>query len=252
MSIAQDCKCIYAYPHSCNLGFPRAWEIEWSNELSIHQTALAVNSSAHVGDAEDESDNMSVEDEDDEDDDDDERTNNDGAERQEGAQSAIVASDASQHSRFTAFSEFLEFLQLGCGGSPLQGYPTIVVVLSTIPASVRAPLPLAWSFVMTIVTPTIFIRSSGPSQPTGPNSSLPFGLPLTDEHFRRLIDWQPMQHSLTLCLNVLSCSCAVRSRWTPIKCMNPLKVGQTDHRWEWWLETSLDALGLNSSLGGCE
>lgn len=36
-----------------------------------------------------------------------------------------------------AYSEFLQFLELGCSGSPTQGYPTIVVILSTIPSSVR-------------------------------------------------------------------------------------------------------------------
>ncbi|EPQ53690.1 hypothetical protein GLOTRDRAFT_117039 [Gloeophyllum trabeum ATCC 11539] len=34
-----------------------------------------------------------------------------------------------------AYDEFLQFLQLGCAGSPLQGYPTVVIVLSTLPAS---------------------------------------------------------------------------------------------------------------------
>lgn len=36
-----------------------------------------------------------------------------------------------------AYREFLQFLQLGCYGSPIQGYPVIVVVLSTIPTEVR-------------------------------------------------------------------------------------------------------------------
>ncbi|KAJ2912917.1 hypothetical protein MD484_g7503, partial [Candolleomyces efflorescens] len=37
-----------------------------------------------------------------------------------------------------AYQEFLQFLQLGCSGSPVQGYPTVVVVLSTIPSTVIA------------------------------------------------------------------------------------------------------------------
>lgn len=37
-----------------------------------------------------------------------------------------------------AFAEFLQFLQLGCSGSPVQGYPTIVVILSTVPSSVSS------------------------------------------------------------------------------------------------------------------
>ena len=36
-----------------------------------------------------------------------------------------------------AYQEFLQFLELGCSGSPIQGYPTVLVVLSTIPPCVR-------------------------------------------------------------------------------------------------------------------
>jgi len=39
------------------------------------------------------------------------------------------------------FSDFLQFLELGCGGSPLQGYPAVIIILSSIPPSVRI-LPL--------------------------------------------------------------------------------------------------------------
>ncbi|KAG8943606.1 listerin E3 ubiquitin protein ligase 1 [Tulasnella sp. 424] len=38
-----------------------------------------------------------------------------------------------------AYTEFLDFLKLGCGGSPVQGYPVVLVALSTIPEEV---LPL--------------------------------------------------------------------------------------------------------------
>ena len=40
-------------------------------------------------------------------------------------------------SRSVAFTEFLQFLELGCSGSPSQGYPTVVIILSTIPSPVR-------------------------------------------------------------------------------------------------------------------
>lgn len=40
------------------------------------------------------------------------------------------------------YKTFLRFLELGCGGSPVQGYPTLVVILSTIPHSVRFLLSL--------------------------------------------------------------------------------------------------------------
>ncbi|KAG1741443.1 uncharacterized protein EDB91DRAFT_1130453 [Suillus paluster] len=39
---------------------------------------------------------------------------------------------------FEAYREFLQFLELGCAGSPVDGYPTVLVVLSTIPSSVIA------------------------------------------------------------------------------------------------------------------
>ncbi|KAK0229492.1 hypothetical protein EDD85DRAFT_130041 [Armillaria nabsnona] len=37
-----------------------------------------------------------------------------------------------------AYDEFLQFLQLGCSGSPIQGYPTMVIIISTIPSSTFA------------------------------------------------------------------------------------------------------------------
>ncbi|KAH9932237.1 uncharacterized protein B0H18DRAFT_1083328 [Fomitopsis serialis] len=35
-----------------------------------------------------------------------------------------------------AFREFLQFLELGCAGSPLQGYPTIIIIIFTIPPAI--------------------------------------------------------------------------------------------------------------------
>ncbi|KIY45151.1 hypothetical protein FISHEDRAFT_49914 [Fistulina hepatica ATCC 64428] len=35
----------------------------------------------------------------------------------------------------SAYSDFLRFLQLGCSGSPLQGYPIVIIILSSIPSS---------------------------------------------------------------------------------------------------------------------
>ena len=42
--------------------------------------------------------------------------------------------------RSIAYQEFLRFLELGCFGSPSQGYPTIVIILSTIPSPVCVEL----------------------------------------------------------------------------------------------------------------
>lgn len=36
------------------------------------------------------------------------------------------------------YNKFLRFLELGCGGSPSQGYPALVVILATIPSEVRS------------------------------------------------------------------------------------------------------------------
>ncbi|KAF9818038.1 hypothetical protein IEO21_02999 [Rhodonia placenta] len=44
-----------------------------------------------------------------------------------------------------AYREFLQFLELGCGGVPLQGYPTVLIILATIPPTVISsfsPSPL--------------------------------------------------------------------------------------------------------------
>ncbi|KAI0711424.1 hypothetical protein C8Q76DRAFT_677774 [Earliella scabrosa] len=35
-----------------------------------------------------------------------------------------------------AYAEFLQFLATGCSGSPTQGYPTVILILSTIPSSI--------------------------------------------------------------------------------------------------------------------
>lgn len=47
-----------------------------------------------------------------------------------------------------AYQEFLQFLQLGCSGSPLQGYPTVVVILSTISSNVSLS---CFSFLLTVI-----------------------------------------------------------------------------------------------------
>ncbi|KZV76793.1 hypothetical protein PENSPDRAFT_645898 [Peniophora sp. CONT] len=44
----------------------------------------------------------------------------------------------------TAFSDLLQFLELGCAGAPVQGYPTVLIILTTIPTSIlAAPQPEA-------------------------------------------------------------------------------------------------------------
>ncbi|PIL27721.1 hypothetical protein GSI_10874 [Ganoderma sinense ZZ0214-1] len=67
------------------------------------------------------------EDEDESDSDDDEET------PKPPSKASTLPSNPSQ-----AYTEFLQFLATGCSGSPLQGYPTILIILSTIPSSVIA------------------------------------------------------------------------------------------------------------------
>lgn len=59
------------------------------------------------------------------------RPDADGSESESEMDSALPPS--------VAYKEFLRFLELGCRGSPRQGYPALVIVLSTIPHSVRFP-----------------------------------------------------------------------------------------------------------------
>ncbi|KAI0945042.1 hypothetical protein AcV7_001681 [Taiwanofungus camphoratus] len=87
-------------------GFPQVWEMEALSEK----------------DADD------GEDSDSEDDEDDERPTKTRTPTRGGLSTASSA----------AYREFLQFLELGCLGSPIQGYPAVLIILSTIPSSVLA------------------------------------------------------------------------------------------------------------------
>lgn len=66
------------------------------------------------------------------------------------------------HDEKAAYREFLEFLELGCGGSPLQGYPTIMIVISTLPSSVSDSIACA---VQNLTDTTdIALENGGPAQ----------------------------------------------------------------------------------------
>lgn len=98
---------------------PRAWEIDLDNQRS----SVFAPEPSGVPDNDDESESS----------DEDEDGNHSLGERQ-ATRGDSKADEDSLHSH--AFAEFLQFLQLGCSGSPVQGYPTIVVILSTVPSSV--------------------------------------------------------------------------------------------------------------------
>ena len=65
-----------------------------------------------------------------EDEDEDEDSDNEGAEGPKPPRPPAGATPSQ------AYAEFLQFLTTGCNGSPIQGYPAILVILSTIPSSV--------------------------------------------------------------------------------------------------------------------
>ena len=69
----------------------------------------------------------------------DDDTEDDDQDKDEDAPEDAVGSKAPTAS--VAFTRFLDFLANGCRGSPQQGYPILVVVLSTIPADVCPCLP---------------------------------------------------------------------------------------------------------------
>lgn len=62
---------------------------------------------------------------------------------------ADTAAAATTASGQAAYNQFLSFLEAGCHGSALQSYPAIVIVLSTLPSTVRRPRYLCSQFVLT-------------------------------------------------------------------------------------------------------
>ena len=60
----------------------------------------------------------------------------DGSGAEEEANVQAVPTDVGKDRRSPGFADFLQFLELGCGGSPLQGYPAVIIILSSIPPSV--------------------------------------------------------------------------------------------------------------------
>jgi hypothetical protein len=96
------CRCHSAHAVA---DFPRAWEIDAAFELR----------KANESESDKEDDDS-------------------GAEEEPIILPASIPS--SNGKRSPGFADFLQFLELGCGGSPLGGYPTVIVVLSSIPPSV--------------------------------------------------------------------------------------------------------------------
>ena len=66
----------------------------------------------------------------------------DGSSAEEGPDVQVASTNVAKLQRSLGFADFLQFLELGCGGSPLQGYPAVIVILSSIPPSVRTHPPI--------------------------------------------------------------------------------------------------------------
>jgi len=62
----------------------------------------------------------------------------DGSDAEEEPKTQTGSAPFTNDRRSPGFVDFLQFLELGCGGSPLQGYPAVIVILSSIPSSVCA------------------------------------------------------------------------------------------------------------------
>lgn len=118
--------------------YPEAWELATENDISEGEA------NAEDDGADEEEDEKEFTDQDD-----------------EQPQTVLPLGSQPPVSSSTAYLAFLDFLRSGCGGYPLQGYPVLVVVLSTIPSSV-----------------SVFQRSS-PPPPIGADFSVQI-LPLTN------------------------------------------------------------------------
>ena len=69
----------------------------------------------------------------------------DGSSVEEEANVQAVPTQVGKDRRSPGFASFLQFLELGCGGSPLQGYPAVIIILSSIPPSVGIHLLPSYS-----------------------------------------------------------------------------------------------------------
>jgi E3 ubiquitin-protein ligase listerin len=96
--------------------------------------------------------------------DDKDEDDSDSEDGDEGANTVVQQSQEAKSTdiphRLVAYREFLQFLELGCSGSPSQGYPTIVIILSTIPSPVRSNAEIIDVHVLIHVVLSIDPRAS--------------------------------------------------------------------------------------------
>ncbi|KAH7921570.1 hypothetical protein BV22DRAFT_1096259 [Leucogyrophana mollusca] len=68
---------------------------------------------------------------------DDDESDSDGEDGEvQGKEESTFPRGPSSEGQSQAYREFLQFLELGCAGSPVEGYPMVVIILSTIPSSI--------------------------------------------------------------------------------------------------------------------
>ena len=90
------------------------------------------------------------------DDDEDEDHEGDEADDDEEQEKDTPASSHKESIGAQAYQRFLSYLQRGCNGSPIEGYPTVLVVLSTIPQDVsHVTDPISHSPRSTLLIPQI-------------------------------------------------------------------------------------------------
>jgi hypothetical protein len=135
--------------------YPESWEID-----------MRSNGDAKEGDAEEDK-----EDEDDEGSDDEDEEKEETGPDQSSEEVAVTPSSSK------AFASFLDFLRSGCRGLPVEGYPILVVVLSTLPPSL---FPLISSSLSTFFAalwsalPLLLASSSSSPNPSSPSSTRSF------------------------------------------------------------------------------
>ncbi len=98
----------------------------------------------------------------------------DGSKDEEGS---VHSEETGDKSLTPGYSAFLEFLKLGCSGTPLQGYQTVVVIISTIPPSVRLSLLFPKHLFISFPPADNLCRSLERWSNLGRAFTIPFGQP---------------------------------------------------------------------------
>ncbi|EIW76996.1 hypothetical protein CONPUDRAFT_157270 [Coniophora puteana RWD-64-598 SS2] len=146
---------------------------EYPNAWLVDAEAAAAAGVSHDGDREDEEKGELEGGDEDED----EGTEDDGDESgEENDGEALAATTSVKHPLAPtrrqlpspAYTDFLSYLALGCAGSPIEGYPSVLIVLSTIPSSIITASASASAAPTPAPPPP---DTSAPSPPSSSSSS---------------------------------------------------------------------------------